>query len=239
MHGATTPPRPGQTAVPFFAPFAAYMGLIALEGGLSTLAEWLPVLAPLASGDHLWIYPLKLLIPLALLCYFRSHYSGLNWRPSTPALAASIVTGMVVFALWIQMDWPWATQGDGSEGYNPYEAGLPPAGTWALIGVRLAGAALIVPLFEELFWRGFLMRYLIDSDFWRVPVGRFTPLSFIAPCLLFGVEHHLWLAGIMAGVAYGALICRTRSLGAAVVAHGVTNLALGVWVVYGQHWQFW
>ena len=39
---------------------------------------------------------------------------------------------------------------------------------------------IVVPLLEEIFWRGFLLRYLIHQDFMRVPFGTFRWGSFSA-----------------------------------------------------------
>jgi len=56
---------------------------------------------------------------------------------------------------------------------------------------------------------------------------------------LFGIEHNLWLAGILAGLAYGGLYIRSGKLRSAIAAHAVTNFLLGSWVVYSSQWQFW
>jgi CAAX prenyl protease-like protein len=53
------------------------------------------------------------------------------------------------------------------------------------------------------------------------------------------VEHDRWLAGLIAGVAYNALYYRTRSLKACILAHGVTNLGLGIYVLTANQWRFW
>jgi hypothetical protein len=104
---------------------------------------------------------------------------------------------------------------------------------------RMAGAVLIVPLMEELFWRSFLIRYIIDKNFENVPPGTFTWVSFLLTVVLFGFEHHYILAGMMAGVFYNLLLYRTRSLAQCVLSHAVTNLALGIYVVSTGKWQFW
>jgi CAAX prenyl protease-like protein len=128
-------------------------------------------------------------------------------------------------------------QGARSAGYNPFSS--QPVGAFGLAVVRLFGAAIVVPVMEELFWRSFLMRYLISAHFETVPLGALTPFSFGLMAVLFGVEHDLWLAGIMAGAAYGLLLARTRNLWACVIAHAVTNLALGVYVLVTHEWYWW
>jgi CAAX prenyl protease-like protein len=92
---------------------------------------------------------------------------------------------------------------------------------------------------EELFWRSFLLRYLISPRFKTVRLGALTPFSFVVTVVLFGLEHDLWLAGMMAGVAYTLLLNRTGNLWSCVLAHAVTNLALGVHVLMTEEWRWW
>lgn len=125
----------------------------------------------------------------------------------------------------------------GSEAYDPTV--LPPAGFWAFIAVRLFGASVVVAIFEELFWRSFILRYIINPDFTKVPIGAFTWPSFLISAALFGTEHHLWLAGIMAGLFYNLLLYRTKHLFYPVLAHGITNFCLGIYVMTTGNWQFW
>ncbi len=231
-------PYRGPLWLPLALPFAAYMGFIALEGGLDQLAAVAPAAAPLAEADHLWLYPVKIAVVLGLLWHYRHAYRPFVRPAAARHWGLSVGVGIAVFGLWIQMDWPWAQMGDGGEGYNPLAAGSG-ATTLALVAVRLAGASIVVPVMEELFWRGFIMRYLIHPEFTRIPPGRFTWASFLITAVLFGLEHHLWLAGIMAGLFYGGLLCITRNLPTVIVAHGVTNLLLGIWVLATGNWLFW
>ena len=92
---------------------------------------------------------------------------------------------------------------------------------------------------EEIFWRSFLIRYIISSDFEKIPIGRFTWSSFLISTVLFGLEHNLFLAGMMAGIAYNLLLYRTKSLAHCIFAHAVTNLLLGIYVLATGKWQFW
>jgi len=65
--------------------------------------------------------------------------------------------------------------------------------------------------------------------------GAFTLASFAATVVLIGLEHNLWLAGMMAGVAYQCLYDPTRRLWPSVVAHATTNVILGMHVAT-QDW---
>jgi hypothetical protein len=110
---------------------------------------------------------------------------------------------------------------------------------WPLALVRLAGSALVISVIEEFFWRGFLYRWMLGGDFIRVDAGRFDFGRFLLVAVVFGFEHNEWLAGVAAGLAYGWLYVKTRDIWAAVAAHAVTNLALGLYVLKTGAWQFW
>jgi CAAX prenyl protease-like protein len=110
---------------------------------------------------------------------------------------------------------------------------------WLLVAIRILGAALVVPVMEELFWRSFLMRWVAAPNFESVEPSQLGPKSFIVTVLLFGFEHNLWLAGIVAGAAYSLLYMRHRSLWSPILAHAVTNGLLGIWVVRTGNWSYW
>jgi len=185
-----------------------------------------------------YLYPVKALATGYLLYLFKEHYPELTFKDLTniPATLAACGIGLLVFALWIKMDWTLTVAGP--EGFNPY---LLPGQTAqiAMILIRMAGAVLIVPLMEELFWRSFLIRYIIDKNFQNVRLGTFTWVSFLLTVVLFGFEHNYILAGIMAGIFYNLVLYRTRSLAQCVLSHAVTNLALAIYVVSTGKWQFW
>ncbi len=216
------------------APFATYM--------LFTLVYDLvkPLIPPGALYDNFTavVYPVKILAVTALLVFYRKTYNEL--RPDqlkASHIIPALSIGAIVFILWINMDWDFATLGTP----DAYDPGILPGKAWyyAFIAVRLTGAALVVPVFEEIFWRSFVLRYIISQNFTAVKIGTFTWTSFIISSLLFGSEHNLWLAGITAGVFYNLLLYRTRSIPACVIAHGVTNLLLGIYVIRTESWRFW
>lgn len=219
------------------APFTLYMVFIAMEGLLHTLAGkgFLTIPDPYL----LCLYPLKVLAVALVLFLFRRNYAEIRFKELlTPTIFFfASLTGIAVFVLWINLDQPFATMGT-LRGFNPNL--FPAEGMrFFLITTRLAGAALVVPLMEELFWRSFLIRYIISPDFSKIPIGRFTWPSFLITAVLFGLEHNLFLAGILAGLAYNLLRYRTKSLSACILAHGVTNLALGIYVLQTGKWYFW
>lgn len=219
---------------PRIIPFAVYMGFI----GISPMVANMFARPEQADTFDLWIYPVKALVVGGLLIWFWTQYGELktpilvSWREGVSVLAI----GLLVYALWVRMDWSWAIQGE-RKGYNPFQAGQ--GADVFLAGIRLFGASVVVPIMEELFWRSFLIRWIVNTRFESVPLGTFTLGSFLATVVLFGLEHNLWLAGMMAGATYNVLLYRTRRLWPCVVAHSVTNLVLGVHVLLTHEWHWW
>ncbi|RNC64653.1 MAG: CAAX prenyl protease-related protein [Desulfuromonadales bacterium] len=218
-------------------PFAVFMSFIAIEGLPLWLAE--TGIITLQPAGSLYLYPIKTIVVGSLLLYFGKQYHEINIKqitqPST--FLASALAGIIVFVLWIQMDWLLPFQKP-APGYNPNLI-TDDLHRTVLIAFRLAGASIVVPIMEEIFWRSYIARMVINQDFESVPVGTFTWPSFLVTVLLFGLEHQLIIAGLMAGVAYHALLCRTKSIAACIVAHSVTNLLLGMYVLKTEAWLFW
>ena len=108
------------------------------------------------------------------------------------------------------------------------------------LAIRTLGTSLIVPIVEELFWRGWLMRWLIDKDFLKVPLGKYVPSAFWIVALLFASEHGgYWEVGLAAGIIYNWWIIRTRNLADCILAHLVTNAILAAYVIAAGQWQYW
>lgn len=229
--------RLAEKAFPRLAPFALYMSFVGLQECLGFLCGKGVVCLP--DQFVLWLYPVKALSVAVLICYFGKHYQEICFRELLkPAYTlVSIVTGITVFALWIRLDFTLPLVGN-AQGFNPDILQSQSARIF-MIAVRLSGAVLVVPVMEELFWRSFLIRYIIGQEFARIPIGTFTWTSFLISSLLFGFEHHLFLAGIIAGIAYNLLLYHTRSIAHCITAHAVTNLALGIYVISAGKWYLW
>jgi CAAX prenyl protease-like protein len=108
------------------------------------------------------------------------------------------------------------------------------------LAMRTAGAALLVPVLEELFWRGWMMRWLIDKEFLKIPLGTYVPSAFWIVALLFASEHGpYWEVGLAAGVIYNWWVIRTKNLADCILAHAVTNAVLSIYVLFTDQWQYW
>jgi hypothetical protein len=148
--------------------------------------------------------------------------------------------GILALLLWIAPQ-QWLAAAPRMEGFDPAFFGATGWPYVVNVVVRFVRLVVIVPLLEEIFWRGFLLRYLINEDFTKVPFGTFSWLSFGVVTAGFCVEHSLpdYPAAILTGILYNWVAYRTRSLSSCVLVHAVTNLLLGIYVLQTGQWGFW
>lgn len=207
---------------PYIIPFAIFIGLSLIGSQFE-------------NGIY-FMYPIKTIAVAVSLFIYRKHYVELFQKIRISSIFIAMVIGLMVFLIWVLPEGLYPTLGTSQ--FNPFvfENKL-----WIifLIAFRFIGAVLVVPIFEELFWRSFLIRWIIDQDFRKVPLGQFTWLSFILVVVFFGLEHHQWLVGMVAGAIYNGLLYHHKNLWSCIIAHGVTNLALGIYVLMTQQWGFW
>ena len=190
------------------------------------------------AWDLRWLYGFRVIIPALLLAYFWKDYVELRDRLPVKQLILSIVVGILVFALWINLIAPWMLVGT-EELSGGFVGTTNQHLDWPLIIMRSIGAALLVPVIEELFWRSFLLRVIDRSDFLSLSPKNGSLLAFFASSAVFAVEHQQWFAGFLAGLAYAGIYRVTANLKTAIIAHAVTNGLLAAWVVYTQAWYFW
>lgn len=164
------------------------------------------------------------------------YIAEMRWKLSWEA----VVVGIAVFALWVGLDNFYPHFGNLGTPWNPHEQfGLNSSLALLFIAVRFIGSTLVVPPLEEIFYRSFVYRYIIRKDFEAVPLGQFRWSAFLITSVVFGFTHHQWLAGILCGFAYQGLVCWKKRLGDAMIAHAITNLLLGLWVIWKNDWKFW
>lgn len=216
------------------APFILFMLGLALVQAVQWLGKDSPAL--LLAEPAYWVYPLQTLAcAIALLIYWKDYDFG----PRKP-LPLAIGIGLIVFAIWIS---PQAVFGEPArvEGFDPTPFANQPALYWGTIAARMLRLVIVVPLVEEIFWRGFLQRYLVDERFTSVPFGKYTHLSFWGVAVAFMLVHNTadWPAALLTGAIYGWIAVKTKSLLACVIAHATTNLALGIYILKTGQWGFW
>jgi hypothetical protein len=216
----------------YVMPFFVFMGglvLVSLVKNGDSDSLWL-------RTPEYWIYPLQTaLCGVALVIYWR-HYDFGKRGGWGFALAA----GVVVLGLWIA---PQVLLGAAprTDGFDPSVFDEGSGLYWLTVLARFARLVVIVPLVEELFWRGFLMRYVIREDFTQVPVGTFQWKSFVLVAVFFMFVHSVadWPAALLCGVIYNLVAVRTGSLAACIAAHALTNLGLGIYIMSTRQWGFW
>lgn len=150
------------------------------------------------------------------------------------------VIGALVFGLWIA---PQALfhQPARLAGFDPSLFSGWPGIYWAEVVMRFVRLVVVVPLLEEVFWRGLLLRLLINENFESVPFGTYGRLANWVVAGGFMLEHAPtdWPAALAAGILYNLVAYRTRSLSSCVVAHGLTNALLGLYIMQTRQWGFW
>jgi CAAX prenyl protease-like protein len=224
---------------------------IALVAHVVPFIAWLLLMAVLGEATAVK-YALRAAFCFALLLLLRP------WRWYAPFrgkhVLPSVGVGVLVFGAWIALETDFAARWSGLHGLYLLLGHLPPwkmaelgADTtyapevcgWPLTIVRILGSGFVISVIEEFFWRGCIYRFLIDRNFLSVDLGKYDSLMFLLVVIAFGLEHQRWIAGIVAGYAYGRLLLQTRDVWAACIAHAVTNVLLGVYVVWSGKYAFW
>jgi CAAX prenyl protease-like protein len=213
----------------YVAPFAVFMGFVALQGSRFRLPE--------LAAQIAWVS----VVALVLIFVARPviHLRAPRWP-------LSLLIGAAVFGIWIGPDllfpgyrhhWLFENAILGAPSGALSAAGHSQPLVLALRGVR---AVVIVPIVEELFWRAWLMRWIVAPDFEKVPLGAYTPFAFWAVALLFASEHgSYWDVGLITGVIYNAWMVRSKSLGDLILTHAVTNVCLSAYVIAAGKWEYW
>jgi exosortase E/protease (VPEID-CTERM system) len=212
--------RPGRTSgaqasLEFLAPFMALMAAGILASAFAPHDQWLYAVKVAAIGAALW--------------WFRDAYLPLL----SGASLSSVAIGLAVGFVWIATD---PSKGLASP-LGPWLASLPAwlAAIW--LSLRAFGSIALVPVAEELAFRGYLFRVLISTRFESVGFGEFRPLAFIGSSVAFGLMHQRWVAACLAGAVYALLMYRTKKLSDPIAAHVASNAAIMGWAIITQQWS--
>lgn len=220
--------RERHPSLPYVLPFVSFLALL-------MLAEHLHFLG-------VWEYPFRVAVLAAILWVFSRHVIDLRVRH----LAASLGIGAAVFVIWVGPDllFPgyrqhWLFQNAITGGFKETLAQDLRSSPIALT-FRIIRAVVIVAIVEELFWRAWLMRWLINQDFRAVPLGAYSTQAMWIVALLFASEHGpYWDVGLVTGLIYNWWMVRTKSLGDCILAHAVTNGILSAYVLISGRWEYW
>ena len=233
---AATPPN-APTAVltrAFTLPFAVFLIALALVEPVKWgFADSTSVLL---RHPAFLVYPIQTLACLGILVFYWRRYP---WKPVC-GLGWGVLAGLGALGIWLA---PQLLLGQAprTEGFNPELLKDQPALYTATIAFRFLRLVIVVPLLEEIFWRGFLMRYLAKERWTELPFGACNQMSFLVTAAAFALVHQVadMPAAFLTGLLFNAVAVKTRSLAACVIAHAVTNLALGIYIMRTGQWGFW
>jgi membrane protease YdiL (CAAX protease family) len=220
--------------IPYAAPYFAYVFLS------SVLHDKLP--------EEI-LYTIKLVVVPGLLIWAWKWYIPLT-GPKIKWISCvwGIIFGIIGLVLWCGLYAPFTDPKDGAP--------------WSDLGfaLRLLTAGLVVPIFEELFMRGFVFRVALQWDLLRrkkapnpfsdaldkasifdVAPGQWSIYAIVISSIIFAAGHLVaeWPAAIAYGLLMGLLWIFRKDLISCIVAHGVTNIGLALYVYYFGRWELW
>lgn len=192
------------------------------------------------------IYILKIAITMVAMAAVWPGYRQFAWRVSPWALlvgGAGVVAWVGLSKLGLEARlWPLLGLGEFGRrtAFDPTQHWPDqPLLAYEFLAIRFWGLAVIVPIIEEFFLRGFVMRFVVAERWWQVPFGTLTPMAAAVGTVLPMAMHP---AELLAAAIWFSLVTwlmwRTKNIWDCVVAHGVTNLLLGLWVLYSGDWFF-
>ncbi len=202
----------------------------------SPAAPWIvPVLCWIAIGlatssfttGHDPLYGLRVVVCAAVLWHYRSTYRLLLERPSP----VSLLLGALVGGIWLLIPTSAAATVPG-EGWSDLTY-------FSWLWLRPLGAIVIVPIVEELAFRGYLARWLTKRPFWAVRFGDISWLALILSSVAFGLLHDRWLLASGTGIVYATILKSSRRMSDAVAAHAASNTVIAAYVLATQSWQHW
>jgi hypothetical protein len=256
MDSPLASPADGQRPIPerhpwltFALPWAVYVLLGSLEPrppSAHAASGWLPI----SYGYYPVVYTLKIACTLAAILWVSPGYKRFPFRVT---LVAPLV-GLAGIGVWVGLCslhlesrcssaacLSWLAELGRRSAYNPFQelAAVPACWLWTYVVVRSFGLIVVAAIIEEFFLRGFLMPLCINADWQNVPFGTVS-CGAVLVAVLYGVLTHP--AELLAAAAWFALVTwlmtKTKNLWDCVVAHAVTNLLLGVYVLVTGHWEF-
>jgi exosortase E/protease (VPEID-CTERM system) len=191
------------------------------------------IVAHAATERPEMLYPVRLLAPIVVLVWFARHYRTLDWRLSWAAPLA----GLAVAAMWLGFD---SLAEAAPSTLQPQVALLPQPLAIGWIVARVIGATIIVPIAEELAFRGFLMRRLVSADFEAINPTTVGAIAIAISSVMFGLFHGgRLIEATLAGVLYALAYRQHGRFGDAVGAHAITNGVLAMMVLLRGDWHLW
>ena len=240
-------------------PFCVFMGILMIDMFLEPLGFRLDNISQpwYRRRPEYLLMLIQLVVILPMFVYWRKYY---DWNFRKGWLLA-IVGGVVGIAIWIAPTHLYtALELGAAEGSDPswykwlglaprdegFDARIFEEGSgvyWAAIVGRFVRAVVLVSLVEEVFWRGFLMRFLLkpDGNYWKVPFGQFSWKSYGVVTVLFMLVHAPvdWLGAFFFGSIMYYVAVKSKSLFACILMHGVANFLMGWYALASGKYGLW
>jgi CAAX prenyl protease-like protein len=198
-----------------------------------------------------YIYSAKIALTCLAMAFVWPGYRKFPFRVSPLAFAVGIVGAVLWVAICkaqqnispeflTKLGLGMLTHLGERPGFNPLkELADTPAWAWTFLAIRFFGLVVVVSILEEFFLRGFMMRYFIHIDWWEVPFATATPLALVIGTAVPMLMHPQELAAAFVWFSLVTwLMLKTKNIWDCVIAHGTTNLLMGLWVLYSGDWWF-
>lgn len=232
----------GERWIPYLLPLIVYMAVPSLIG-LVTPAPGVEQTDALWPPPYWLVYSVTLMATMISMLAVMPIYHAQNRRPYIlmPTLIGAVGVVIWIALATLQHKLGWVIGAGERASFNPQVYWSDePAKAYGFLLVRFVGLAMIVPVVEEFFLRGWLMRFVTTPKWWELRIGEFdlrgAAAATIVPMLMHpneAIAAWVWFSMIT------WLLMRTRNIWDCVVAHGVTNLLLGLYVVKTGEWWLW
>lgn len=185
------------------------------------------------SSSFYWAYPVHIIVVGFYMWIYRARLPALLFPTS---IHRPFIAGIAVFVLWVVLI-PNDPIADNAFEQEMLSVPIYLSGLWLF--VRLMGSIIIVPMVEELAFRSFLWRYLDEKLNGRYSEGLIFSAKLILSSLAFAVLHAAFVASFIASLIYGYVYNQKKQLSDAVIAHGITNFLLGLYILFTDQWSYW
>jgi CAAX protease family protein len=221
-----------QLLLPYAAPYFVYVAAGTLQGSI-----------PIE-----WIYAFRLIVVPALILWAWRRYIPI-WGPNNRwvSMGVGVLIGLAGTAVWIGLLHPFVPDEASAWGRQAFY-------------LRTTASTLVVPVFEELFMRGYVFLLVLQWDrerkkgtsepldktlnelsiwdvrqvSWNLPAIAISTLAFTL-----GHQFSEWPASIAYGTLMAILLVVRKDLWSCMAAHATTNLCLALFVNFTGSWQYW
>ncbi len=240
-----------ESALPFVLPFVAVMLLATLAPSFE-LAAYATEPGQLGDGwapyKYMGVVGFQLAVAIGLLVWFHKTYlRHFRLRFSIWGVLVGLVGGV----LWIWVC-SWGVEKavlptlglkslvEVRPAFDPFLLLPDELVRWTFLILRFGMLVVAIPIIEELFLRGWFIRWIQNPNWASVSlaeIGRKGLLAVIAYAVLTHPSEAL-AAVLWFGLINGLMV-RTGNFWDCVMAHAITNLMLGLYVVNYGRWELW